>query len=37
VDSYDHLVDVEPLAPGACTARITDEAGNTLSAPIVVR
>jgi hypothetical protein len=28
---------VRPLAPGSCTARITDEAGSTLSVPIVVR
>jgi hypothetical protein len=28
---------VRPLAPGSCTARITDEAGSTLSVPIVVK
>jgi hypothetical protein len=28
---------VRPTAPGSCTARITDEAGNALSYPIVVR
>lgn len=28
---------VRPVASGSCTARITDEAGNTLSVPIVVK
>lgn len=28
---------VRPLAPGSCTARIADEAGNTLAVPIVVK
>ncbi|HEV3152177.1 MAG TPA: hypothetical protein VGZ02_00075 [Candidatus Baltobacteraceae bacterium] len=27
---------VKPVAPGSCTAQITDEAGNTLSVPIIV-
>jgi len=28
---------VKPLAVGSCTARVVDEAGHTLSIPIVVR